>query len=131
MNNKNIRWKQRFVNLEKAHKQLQDGLALQSPSELEKEGIIQRFEYTFELAWKTLKDFLESQGIEVKFPRDVIKEAFNTELILDGELWIEMLDNRNLLAHTYDKKQANLAFQKVASSYSTALKELYLNLKNK
>jgi nucleotidyltransferase substrate binding protein (TIGR01987 family) len=71
---KDIRWKQRFVNFEKAFLQLQDAIErFDQLDDLAKEGLIQRFEYTFELAWKTLKDYLESEGIINQFPREVLK----------------------------------------------------------
>lgn len=77
MNAKEIRWKQRFQNFEKAFQQFDEAVStIDKLSVLEKEGLIQRFEYTFELAWKTLKDFLESQEVEAKFPREVIKKLY-------------------------------------------------------
>jgi nucleotidyltransferase substrate binding protein (TIGR01987 family) len=104
MNGKEIRWKQRYSNLSKAFAQLKQAAeAISTLSELEKEGLVQRFEYTFELSWKTLKDYLESKGVMVSFPREVIKEAFANEVVVDGETWLEMLDNRNLMAHTYNE----------------------------
>ncbi len=99
--NKDIRWKQRFQNFEKAFNQLETAVSqLEALSDLEKEGMIQRFEYTFELAWKTLKDYLDQKNVEAKFPREVIKQAFKYEIIDNGSLWIEMLEQRNLMAHT-------------------------------
>ena len=89
---KELRWRQRFENFEKAYSQLHAAIEIfDRLSNLEKEGLIQRFEYTFELAWKTLKDYLEANEVEVKFPRDVIKSAFHYELIQDGEVWMDML----------------------------------------
>ena len=85
MNGKDIRWKQRFENFSKAFKQLDEAIKVYpNLSDLEKEGLVQRFEYTFELAWKTLKDYLESKGVIVSFPRDVIKEAFAAQVVEDG-----------------------------------------------
>jgi len=78
--------------------------------------LIQRFEYTFELAWKTLKDYLEANEVITKFPRDVIKAAFQYELIKDGEVWMDMLEKQNLLAHTYDEKRFNFAIKKIKQS---------------
>jgi nucleotidyltransferase substrate binding protein (TIGR01987 family) len=104
---KEIRWKQRAENLSKAFALFQEAATAQGLSRLEKEGLIQRFEYTFELAWKTLKDYLEAQGISASFPRDVIKEAFRAGVIEDGETWLEMLDKRNQLSHTYDETKFN------------------------
>ena len=115
---------QRFQNLQPAFELLSKGLAIETPSEIEKQGIIQSFEFTFELSWKTLKDYMESQGILAGFPREVIKQAFHHQIILDGELWLEMLGKRNLLAHTYDAKLAEEAYQLIAKKYFKPLKEL-------
>ena len=68
----------------------QEAVADPDLNRLEKEGLIQRFEYTFELAWKTLKDYLEGKGVEALYPRDVIKEAFRSGLVTDGDVWMEM-----------------------------------------
>jgi nucleotidyltransferase substrate binding protein (TIGR01987 family) len=95
---------------------------------LEKEGLIQRFEYTFELAWKTLKDYLESQKVNVVFPREVIKAAFHYGLINDGESWMDMLDKRNLLAHTYDEANFEMAIEMIKDSYFFAITQVYMEL---
>src|SRR6266446_5122145 len=89
---------------------LQQALKEKEPSELERAGTIQAFEFTFELGWKTLKDFLEEKKVAVEFPRDVIKEAFGHQLIDDGETWMDMLDKRNLMSHTYDEIKSKLAY---------------------
>ena len=115
---KNIRWQQRFQNLERAYDQLSRGLSIAEPSDIEQQGIIQSFEFTFELSWKTVKDYLESQGVESKFPRDVIKQAFHYEIIGDGGLWLDMLSKRNLLAHTYDEKIADQAYSLIKEQYA-------------
>ena len=68
--------------------------------------MVQRFEYTFELAWKTAKDYLDSQGVSVSYPREVIKAAVQSGLIgTQGDMWIEMLDRRNETAHAYDQER--------------------------
>src|SRR5216117_3971157 len=104
--NPDIRWKQRFQNFDRAFALLSEALATgaSSLSLLEKEGVIQRFEYSFELAWKTIKDFLEAGGLVITpvTPRQVLKDAFAAKVIDDGQVWIDMLDHRNLLSHTYD-----------------------------
>lgn len=102
---KDTRWHQRFENLERVFRLLQEAAGRQSLSDLEAEGMVQRFEYTFELAWKTLKDFLELQGFTVAYPREVIKTAFQVGLISMGDAWFEMLDRRNEAAHTYDRQR--------------------------
>jgi nucleotidyltransferase substrate binding protein (TIGR01987 family) len=131
MNNKDIRWKQRFNNFEKAFKQLSEAHErLNQLDDLAKEGFIQRFEYTLELAWKTLKDYLEDQGFMVKFPREVIKQAFQVELIDDGEIWMKMLKKRNLLAHTYNESLFYEALKDIKNEYYPEIKKLYILLKN-
>ncbi|MGF1584825.1 MAG: nucleotidyltransferase substrate binding protein [Bacteroidales bacterium] len=125
MNHKEIRWKQRFNNLIKAYRQLENANDRFSElSVLEKEGMIQRFEYTFELSWKTLKDYLESQGLNVQFPRDVIKEAFSAGIIPDGEIWMDMLDNRNLMSHTYQEEIFREVVENMHSKYFPAITKL-------
>ena len=125
MNLKDIRWKQRFQNFLKAFTLMKEAIdAFDTLSDLEKEGLVQRFEYTFELAWKTLKDFLEAKGVELSFPRDVIKEGFSTQIIANGEVWIEMLDNRNLTAHTYEEKIFKEVLQNIRTKYYSAIAEL-------
>ncbi len=128
--NKEIRWHQRFENFTKAFKQFEAAYSnYKNLSDLEKEGMIQRFEYNFELAWKTLKDYLEANGTITKFPREVIKEAFKNEIIKDGELWMEMLDKRNLSVHTYNEKIFNNLTRDIAEKYFKAIKQVYLYLK--
>ncbi|MEI6749376.1 MAG: nucleotidyltransferase substrate binding protein [Bacteroidota bacterium] len=125
MNLKDIRWKQRFQNFLKAFTLMKEAIdAFDTLSDLEKEGLVLRFEYTFELAWKTLKDFLEAKGVELSFPRDVIKEGFSTQIIANGEVWIEMLDNRNLTAHTYEEKIFKEVLQNIRTKYYSAIAEL-------
>lgn len=131
MNKKDVRWRQRFDNFEKAFKQLQDAVSrVDELDDLSKEGLVQRFEYTFELAWKTLKDYLESKGVKVSFPRDTIKQAFATGVIKEGDIWLEMLDSRNLTAHTYDEENFNKSVNLIVHKYFGLIKELYVKLKN-
>ena len=125
---------QRFEHFEKALKLLSEALVEpQKLSDLEKEGAIQRFEYTVELAWKTLKDYLEASGValEQKTPKHVIKQAFAANLIADGQLWIDMLETRNSMSHTYDDAAVEVAIPAIASRYLPALEELYRFLRTK
>jgi nucleotidyltransferase substrate binding protein (TIGR01987 family) len=94
---------------------------------LEKEGVIQRFEYTFELAWKTLKDYLEGGGLVITpiTPRQVIKEAFAAKVIPDGVVWVNMLDHRNLLSHTYDASVFEQAVESISEHYLPAMTKLH------
>ena len=90
-----IRWKQRFDNLQRAYRRLRWALEIhqQDPSdELIRMAVIKAYEFTFELSWKTLKDFLAYNGIDAKLPREVLKQAFATGLVSDGQLWIDMLE---------------------------------------
>jgi nucleotidyltransferase substrate binding protein (TIGR01987 family) len=133
--NPDIRWKQRFHNFSRALTLLREALERQPENLtlLEKEGVIQRFEYTFELAWKTLKDYLEAGGLVITpvTPRQVIKEAFAAKVISDGEAWIRMLDNRNLLSHTYDSSVFEQAVPAIARHYLPAMEKLYIFLTEK
>jgi nucleotidyltransferase substrate binding protein (TIGR01987 family) len=121
---KTIRWQQRFKNLDKASSQLARGLAIEQPSEIERQGIIQSFEFTFELSWKTLKDYLEAQGVICQFPREVIKKAFQHQIIPNGEIWLDMLGKRNLLAHTYDENLAMEAYRLIKQHFAPEIKKL-------
>jgi nucleotidyltransferase substrate binding protein (TIGR01987 family) len=94
---------------------------------LEQEGVIQRFEYTFELAWKTMKDYLEQSGFVISplTPRQVIKEGFAAKVIENGQVWIDMLDHRNLLAHSYDSAVFEQAVRDIAMRYLPAMEALH------
>lgn len=123
-----IRWKQRFQNFAQAMKRLEDAVTKTNPNDLEKAGVIQVYEFTFELAWKTLKDYLEEKGVMVKFPKDAVKEAFKYEMIDDGDLWMDMLEKRNLMAHTYNEANAELAYKLIVADYFAALKQVCLRI---
>ncbi len=131
LNNKEIRWKQRFQNFKNSFEVLERAVNIENPSELEKGGIIQFYEVSFELAWKTLKDFLESEGFNVKSPRETIKTAFQNGYIENGELWLEALEDRNVTTHIYDEKAANLIVERIKNNYFVLLKSLYDYFKNK
>jgi nucleotidyltransferase substrate binding protein (TIGR01987 family) len=125
--NPDIRWKQRFSNFERAVGLLDEALGnVAGLSMLEKEGVIQRFEYTIELAWKTLKDFLEESGLVISpvTPRQVLKDAFVANILPDGQVWIDMVNTRNLLSHTYDSSIFEEAVATIADRYLPALKIL-------
>jgi nucleotidyltransferase substrate binding protein (TIGR01987 family) len=124
-----IRWKQRFQNFENSFLFLSRSSKLKEYDELQSAGLVQTFEFTFELGWKTLKDYLQSQGVEVQFPREVIKQAFSAQLIEDGALWIEMLDKRNELTHTYNREQAQKAVQLICRKYFCSIEQVYHKMK--
>jgi nucleotidyltransferase substrate binding protein (TIGR01987 family) len=121
MSKKDIRWVQRFNHFTKALKQLRDAvtLAQERPlSQLEKQGLIQAFEFTHELAWNTLKDFLEESGVQNLYgSRDATREAFKTGLIKNGEVWMNMIQSRNLTSHTYDETVADEIVSSIQNSY--------------
>ena len=129
--NKEIRWKQRFENFEKAFQLLERTVAIVSPSEAERGGLIQFFEAAFELSWKTIKDYLESQGIDAKTPRDAIKQAFRIELIEDGHVWMQALENRDLTVHTYNEKMSLEIEKLIKEEYYPKIKQLYDIFKDK
>lgn len=116
-----IRWKQRFSNYTNAFEQLKEAVELSSQRELsmlEKQGLIQAFEYTHELAWNVMKDFLEYQGNQnVKGSRDAIREAFKVALIEDGETWMETIQTRNATSHGYDKEMAEEVVNTITNDY--------------
>ena len=107
---------------------MKDAVFQKELSVLEQAGIVQTYEITFELAWKTLKDFLESKEVIAQFPRDVIKEAFKNNMIEEGDTWLDMLEKRNLMSHIYDETTAGLALQLIVTSYFDELYDLYLTL---
>ena len=121
--NKDIRWKQRFQNFKNAYRQLNSAIALPKLSELESTGLVQTFEHIFELAWKTLKDFLKSEGIMAATPRQVIQEAFKANFIINGHTWIDALEKRNLLSHTYSQELSQKAIELIKSSYFPIMEE--------
>ncbi|HCY41413.1 MAG TPA: nucleotidyltransferase [Prolixibacteraceae bacterium] len=132
MENQDIRWKQRFQNFEKAIGHLEQALKIEDPDLLQKAGIIQFFEMSYELAWNTLKDYLEEQGFtDVKSPRSAIKKAFEVGLIEDGHTWMDLLLDRNLTAHTYDEEKATEIENLIHQKYFPILTELYEALKKK
>lgn len=114
---KDVRWKQRFQNFERAFIFFSKSCKLENYDELRAAGLFQTFKFTFELSWKTLKDYLQNQGLDVQFPREVIKQAFAHGLIEDGSLWIEILDNRKDLTHTYNQEQSKRAVMTIRNTY--------------
>jgi nucleotidyltransferase substrate binding protein (TIGR01987 family) len=127
-----IRWKQRFANFEKALKQLSRGIEENSsnPSDIIKEGIIQRFEFTHELAWKVMKDFLEYEGIQnITGSRSATREAFNKGLISKGQYWMDMIESRNETVHTYIEEILESEFSKIITLYYPLFVDFYNKMK--
>ena len=121
MKNPDIRWKQRFYNFKKAFSQFEKGVNLaltKDLSELEDQGLIKAFEFTHELAWKMLKDFLESRGNkDIYGSKDAVRESFRLGLVDNGELWMEMIENRNQTVHTYNLEIAKKIVNAIVHKY--------------
>ncbi|SNS43289.1 nucleotidyltransferase substrate binding protein, HI0074 family [Anaerovirgula multivorans] len=132
MDFQDTRWIQRFNNYKKALKQLEEAVELMGKRELtnlEKQGVIQAFEYTHELAWKTLKDFLENRGnTNIYGSRDATKEAFTLGLIENGEVWMQMIKSRNITSHTYDEGTADEIIGLIKDSYFEVFEEFRIKM---
>ena len=119
-----------FINdFTKALSQLEEGVLIANTN-LEIDGTIQRFEFCLELLWKTLKIFLENEGIQCKSPKSTIKEAFQFQLIQDEEIWLEILEDRNLTSHIYDEKESREIFNRIKNHYVTEFNQVLQKLKN-
>jgi len=123
-----IRWKQRFGNYLYAFAALQRAVSLarqRDLSELEQQGLIQAFEFTHELAWNVLKDYLEEMGIAgIIGSKGATREAFKNGLISDGESWMEMIRARNLSSHTYNQDTANEVVTNILSRFYPAFDQM-------
>lgn len=136
MNTEKLRWQYRFDNYKRAFFLLQEASQKEQQGELDqlgKEGMIQRFEYCMELAWKTIKDYLESQNVVLKqlTPRTVLKEAVAAKLITQGTAWMQALDDRNRMSHTYNFKDFEEVIRSINQSYLMCFSELYETLSAK
>lgn len=123
-----IRWKQRFSNFTRAFQSLTEAVALSQQRELsalEQQGLIQSFEFTHELAWKMLKDYLEYQGVNnIVGSRDASRVAFQNALIQDGEVWMQMIAARNQTSHTYNLKVAQSVVESILNRFYPAFNQL-------
>ena len=106
-----------------AHKRLEEGIE-QARDELDKDGVIQRFEFTFELLWKALKIYLEHQGILVKTPRDSFIEAFRIALFDDEKIFLDMMEDGNSTSHIYDKETSKKIFNRIKKNYSSEITKI-------
>lgn len=132
MENQDIRWKQRFQNFSRAFLLLREAFEMDYNvmDAMHKEAYVQRFEFTLELAWKTLKDIMEYDGIvfEKISPRNVIRDAYQYKYINDVETWIKMIEDRNLTSHTYNFEIFEKVLIEVRKSYYFALDNFYSEL---
>jgi nucleotidyltransferase substrate binding protein (TIGR01987 family) len=127
-----IRWKQRFSNYLKAFSQLKKFIDKGELNELEEQGLIQAFEYTYELAWNVMKDYyVYEQAVEnIQGSRDAIRLAFNRELIKDGKAWMEMIESRIKSSHTYNESTAEEIVNKILTSYFDCFKDFKITMEN-
>lgn len=123
-----LRWQLRFKNFSSALTELKLAVEKDEYTVLERSGLIQLFEISFELAWKTMKDLLEYEGYDVKSPRGTIKQAFQNEIISDGELWLKLLDGRNMYAHIYSQGMAKSVVHDIKIVFMPLLLELETTL---
>ena len=129
-----VRWKQRLDNLTRAVKIFEeciDSVKKMPEDNLYQIALIGSFSFCFELSWKTLKDYLSYSGVQVYLPREVIKQAFQFNLIDDGQLWIDMLEERNIMAHVYDETRADEAAKSIQSRYYKGIKQVFDQLQSK
>jgi len=125
MSTKDIRWIQRFNHFKKALNQLTTFIEKGKLNELEQQGVIQSFEYTYELAWNTLKDYFEHQGeTGIHGSRDAFRLAFKRGLIEDGETWMDMIESRALTTHTYNEDVAKAIADKIFNRYFSEFQTL-------
>ncbi|HEY3390628.1 MAG TPA: nucleotidyltransferase substrate binding protein [Prolixibacteraceae bacterium] len=141
-----IRWEQRFSNYRKAVEKLGQAVkfikdkfaeekVIDRPAsvldEVLKEGLIQRFEYTHELAWNVMKDYAEYQGdASIRGSRDATREAFKMSLVNNGEVWMDMIKSRNETSHTYNEETAEEIFLKIIEEYYPAFDEFTKVMRN-
>ncbi len=134
MGNRDIRWIQSANNFDKAFSQLKEAVELarrRQLSKLEAQGLIQGFEYTHELAWNTLKCFLEEQGIQNLYgSKDTTRAAFRAGLIENGEIWMAMIQSRHLTSHTYNESTAAQIVEAILDVYYAEFEALQAKLQD-
>jgi nucleotidyltransferase substrate binding protein (TIGR01987 family) len=129
MANEDIRWKQRFQNYNKALAQLQKFIDHGELNELEEQGLIKAFEYTYELAWNTIKDFYTDQGVtDIQGSRDAFKLAANRDLIKNVGKWMDMVNSRIKTVHTYDEEIADEIANDIVEFYHPMFIQLQTRL---
>lgn len=127
-----LRWKQYHSDLEKAVARLMEAISADDASDLIQDALIQRFEFTFELAKNTLKSYLREKGeTEVNYPKEILRKALEGKLITDGDLWMMMLEDRNKMSHVYNEDKSTEIAGRIRSGYAAALGELTQTLAEK
>lgn len=118
MSTSDVRWIQRFHNYNKALEKLSQLLAKGELNEFEELGLIQCFEFNFELAWNVIKDFYEAQGeFNIQGSRDAFRLGFNRGLLVNGEIWMQMVKSRSLTSHTYNEETAKEVVKAIKNQY--------------
>lgn len=128
------RWQERLQNYKKSVENLNETIQCIGQNGLNKiytMALVQAFEICFELAWKTMKDYLEFNGMKTDTPRDTIKTAFSTNLIKDGQGWIEMMEARNKTSHTYRETFANQLADDILQTYSRLIENFETTMDSK
>jgi nucleotidyltransferase substrate binding protein (TIGR01987 family) len=126
-----IRWKQRLDNYQKAVRQLTKFIEKGELNELEEQGMIKAFEYTYELAWKMIKDYYEEQGeVNIQGSRDALRLAFQRGIIKDGDNWMKMIKSRIATVHTYNEQVARQIIQDIRNLYFQLFVELQTKMQN-
>ena len=125
------RWLQRLENFERAFGHLSAACHKGSYTDLERAGLVQMFEFSFELAWKTGADLLSYEGYNVVSPRDVIRRAYEVGMVEDAELWLQALESRNRLTHTYDDATAREAEALIKNIYAPMIEKLLDSLRKR
>jgi len=124
-----IRWQQRFLSLKKAFNQFERFIAEEELNEMEEQGLIKAFEYTYELSWRTLQDLLKEKGYnDILGPKPVIEQSFQDGYIIKGKEWLKMYNSRNLTTHSYDKETADEIVLQIRENYFGLFKELKIKL---
>jgi len=150
MDKEDIRWEQRFSNYNKALKklteaveyvrkdlankeiELEDDTSKDILDDIIKQGLIQSFEYTHELAWNVIKDYAFYQGnSSINGSRDATRYAFQMEIIMNGDVWMDMIISRNKTTHTYDENTANEIYTKIMNDYHSAFLKLQTTMEGK
>jgi len=128
MEQQDIRWKQRFSHYRKALMQFSNAVSIAEErqlTDLEQQGLIQSFEYTHELAWNVLRDYLLYQGQQqIHGSRDAVRLAFNTGLLENGDIWMDMIRDRNQTSHAYNQEAAAAIAERIQHSYAEEFSKL-------
>ena len=130
MEDQDIRWKQRFANFERALFQLTRFIERGELNEFEEQGLIQAFEYTHELSWNVMKDFLTYEGFSnIYGSKAATREAYNKGIIQNGEVWMEMIESRNQTVHTYNENVAGVISTKIYEKYYPLFFDFHVKMK--